>query len=147
MPDTRLSVLCGLSHLILTKILWGITSILQMKKLRQREDSHLPKYAHIVNGCSKARQSDLGNQCFFELNWWRPFLRSLLNLLQYCFCFMFWFSGCEACGIWAPSSGIKPILSALEGQVLITGSPGKAAVHSLNHYFLHFCLWDLFLSF
>ena len=24
-----------------------------------------------------------------------PFKKSLLNLLQYCFCFMFWFFGCE----------------------------------------------------
>ena len=24
-----------------------------------------------------------------------PFLKSLLNLLQYCFCFMFWFFGCD----------------------------------------------------
>ena len=27
-----------------------------------------------------------------------PFLKSLLNLLQYCFCSVFWFFGCEACG-------------------------------------------------
>ena len=27
-----------------------------------------------------------------------PLLKSLLNLLEYCFCFVFWFSGCEACG-------------------------------------------------
>ena len=27
------------------------------------------------------------------------FDKSLLNLLKYCFCFMFWFFGCEACGI------------------------------------------------
>ena len=27
------------------------------------------------------------------------FLKHLLNLLQYCFCFMFWFFGCEARGI------------------------------------------------
>ena len=29
-------------------------------------------------------------------------LKSLLNLLQYCFCFMFWFFDCEACEILAP---------------------------------------------
>ena len=45
---------------------------------------------------------------FFFFKWWGPFLKSLLNLLQYCFCFMFWFSGCEACGILIPSPGIKP---------------------------------------
>ena len=43
-------------------------------------------------------------------------LKALLNLLQYCFCFMFqfWvfffsFFCCEACGILAPWAGIKPI--------------------------------------
>ena len=31
-----------------------------------------------------------------------PFLKSLLNVLQCCFCFMFWFFGPKACGILAP---------------------------------------------
>ena len=30
----------------------------------------------------------------FSFFWCGPFLNSLFNLLQYCFCFMFWFSGC-----------------------------------------------------
>ena len=54
-----------------------------------------------------------------------PFLKSLLNLLQYRFCFMFWFFGYEACGILAPRPGIKPALPALEGEVLTTGLPVK----------------------
>ena len=33
-------------------------------------------------------------ECFFK--------KSLLNLLQYCFCFMFWIFGLEACGILTP---------------------------------------------
>ena len=33
--------------------------------------------------------------------WCGPFLKSLLNVLQYCFCFMFWFCGLESCGILA----------------------------------------------
>ena len=37
------------------------------------------------------------------------FLKPLLNLLQYCFCFMFWFLGREACGILVPSLGIEPV--------------------------------------
>ena len=37
------------------------------------------------------------------------FFKSLLNLLQHCFCFMFWFFGDEACGILAPRPDIKPI--------------------------------------
>ena len=35
-------------------------------------------------------------------------LKSLLNLLQYCFCLMFWFFECEAYGIVASPPGIEP---------------------------------------
>ena len=48
-------------------------------------------------------------------------LKSLLNLLQYCFCFMFWFFGREACGILAPRPGMEPASPASE-------------VWSLNHW-------------
>ena len=51
---------------------------------------------------------------------------SLVNLLQYCFCFMFWFFGPEPCGIFAPQPGIKPKPPTLKGQVLTTGQPGKS---------------------
>ena len=57
---------------------------------------------------------------------------SLLNLLQYCFCFMLWFFGPKACGIPTPRLGIKPVPSASEGDVVTAGPPGKslpAAVH------------------
>ena len=53
-------------------------------------------------------------------------LKSLLNFLQYCFCFMFCFGGHETCGILAPWPGIKPAPDALEGEVLTTGLPGKS---------------------
>ena len=38
---------------------------------------------------------------FFKKTFWcGPFFKkSLLNLSQYCFCFMFWLLGCKACGI------------------------------------------------
>ena len=40
----------------------------------------------------------LNFECFFFLNH-TFFFKSLLNLLQYCFCFiMFWFFGCKAYG-------------------------------------------------
>ena len=55
-----------------------------------------------------------------------PFLKSLLNLLQYCFCVIFWLFGLEACGILAPWIAIKPIPPALEGEVLTTEPPGKS---------------------
>ena len=64
------------------------------------------------------------------------FLKFLLNLLQYCFCFMFCFIGPEACGILAPRPGIEPTPPALEGEVLTTGPPGK----SLRWTFLKFCI-------
>ena len=46
------------------------------------------------------------------------FLKSLTELLQYCFCFMFWVFGCEACGILASRPGIEAAPPTLEGQVL-----------------------------
>ena len=54
-----------------------------------------------------------------------PFLKSLLNLLQYCFCLLFWFFGREACGMLTPRPGIEPNPPALEGKALTTGFPGK----------------------
>ena len=62
----------------------------------------------------------------FFFFWCGPFLKSLLNLLQYCFCFMFWFFGREACEILAPRPGIEPAPSTLEGKVLTTGPPWKS---------------------
>ena len=57
-------------------------------------------------------------------------LKSLLNLLQYCFWLTFWGFDHKACGILAPWLGIEPTLPILEGEVLITGLPGR----SLNLY-------------
>ena len=49
---------------------------------------------------------------FFFFSWCGPFLKSLLNLLQYCFCFMFWFSGHASCGILPPwTRNLTPTLS------------------------------------
>ena len=59
---------------------------------------------------------------------YRTFSKFLLNLLQYCFCFMFWgvFFGHKACGILDPQPGMEPPSPALEGEVLTTGPPGKS---------------------
>ena len=46
------------------------------------------------------------------------FFKSFLNLLQYCFCFIFWFFGHEAYGILEPQLGIESERPALEGIVL-----------------------------
>ena len=52
-------------------------------------------------------------------------LKSLLNLLQYSFCFVFWFLGHEACGVLAPWPGIETSPPTLEGEVLATGLQEK----------------------
>ena len=54
-----------------------------------------------------------------------PFLKSLLNLLQYCFCFMFCFFWPQARGILALWPGIEPTSPALEGEILTTGLQGS----------------------
>ena len=56
---------------------------------------------------------------------YESFLKSLLSLLQYCFCSMFWSWGHEACGILAPQPGIKSTSPALEGKVLTTRPLGN----------------------
>jgi len=63
---------------------------------------------------------------FLSFFWCEPFLKSLLTLLQYCLCFLFWFFGYEACGILPPQSVIEPILPALQGKVLTTGLSAKS---------------------
>ena len=60
---------------------------------------------------------------FFKCGW---FLKSLLNLLQYCFCFRFWFFSCKACENLSSSPGIKPAPPALEGEILTTGPLEKS---------------------
>ena len=64
------------------------------------------------------------------------FQKSLWNLLQYCFCFMFWFSGHEACGVLAPWPGIEPLPPALEGEVLTTEPPEKSLELSIEWIFI-----------
>ena len=54
--------------------------------------------------------------------------KSLLNLSQHRFCFMFWFFGHEAYGILVPQPGMGPTPSAMEGEVLTTGWPGKSLI-------------------
>ena len=58
---------------------------------------------------------------------------SLLNLLQCCFCFMF-FLGQDACRILASQPGFEPATLALEGKVLITGPPGKSPGLLTSYY-------------
>ena len=39
---------------------------------------------------------------------------------------MVWFFGRKSCGILAPWPGIEPTPTALEGEILTTGAPGKS---------------------
>ena len=54
---------------------------------------------------------------------WTIFKRIFLNLLQYCFCFMFWLFVPRACGLIALQPGIEPTPTA---KVLTTGLQGKS---------------------
>ena len=78
---------------------------------------------------------------FFFFLMWTILKVFLLNLLQYCFCFMFWFFGPEACGILAPRPGVKPTPPALEGQILTIGPPGKSPQSSLNGVLMDIMCW------
>ena len=73
--------------------------------------------------------------------WYRTFLKSLLNLLQYCFCLIFGVGrfGPEACGLLAPWPGIELTPLALEGEVLTTGPPGKSSAYFLLFLLGLFC--------
>lgn len=75
---------------------------------------------------------------FFLKFFYVPFLKSLLSLSHHCFCFMFWFLGCQAFGISAPWPEMKPTPSTLDGKVLTTGLPGKSqdSAHPKSGHFL-----------
>ena len=74
--------------------------------------------------CEFLKASHIKLFSLFFLTWF--IFQSLLNLLQYCFCFMFWFFGHEARGIMAPRPRTEPTAPALEGEVLTNGQPGKS---------------------
>ena len=63
---------------------------------------------------------------FFKIIFMWTIFKVFMNLLQYCFCFMFWFFGCKACGVLALQPGIKPTPSAFEGEVLTIIPPRKS---------------------
>ena len=74
---------------------------------------------------------------------WGSFLKSLLNLLQYCFYFTFWFFGHKPCGILGPQPRIEPVPPALAGEILTTESAEKSllivlAITTFHRYsYLH----------
>ena len=71
--------------------------------------SHTCNIHPVGHKCLKGFLLSLSLHFLFPLSfflkiffWYGPFLKSLLNLLQYCFCFTFCFLGREVCGILAP---------------------------------------------
>ena len=58
---------------------------------------------------------------------WTIFLKFLLNLSQYCFCFMFLVFFCDGCGILAPNQD-QIYTPPLEGEVPTIGLPGRFLV-------------------
>lgn len=68
----------------------------------------------------------LVQEYFFRIFWCGSFLKSVLDLSQYCFCFMVWVFWLW--GMWdlSPWPGTEPALPALEGTVLITGVQEKS---------------------
>ena len=80
----------------------------------------------------------------FFFFWCILFLKSLLNLLQYHFCFMLWILGHKACGILSPLPRIKPASLALEHKVSTTQLPGKFPRFFLYAYNKIFVILRLF---
>ena len=61
----------------------------------------------------------------FKISWYEPFLKPLLNLLKYYFCFMFWFSWPRS--MWDLNSPTRDQPPALNAEVLTPGPPGKSS--------------------
>ena len=72
-------------------------------------------YWGLTKQQNSVKQLSFNSFLNFFLFWCGPFLKSLRNLLQYCFCFMFF--GPEACGTLVPWSEIKPTPPEWEGKV------------------------------
>ena len=88
----------------------------------------------------------LGGFLRFFFMW--TIFKFLLKLLQYCFCYVFWFFGCMACGILASWPGIKPAPPALKGEVLTMqdhqGSPcifGFQIISTSSSFPMHPCIF------
>ena len=81
-------------------------------------DNPMDRDVYSPWGCKRIRHDLATKQHYFKV---------LLNLLQYCFCFMFQDFGCEASGILTPQPGVRPVSTALE-EILATGLPGKSLI-------------------
>ena len=75
---------------------------------------------------------------FKDLFWSGPFLKPVLNFLQYCFCFIFWvFFGYQACEILAPWPGIRTCTPCIGRRSLkpldYQGSSQRVSFYSRIH--------------
>ena len=66
---------------------------------------------------------------------WTILKKSLQILLQYCFCFMFWFFGSKTCGISAPRPGMEAAPPVLENS-LHHWTTRKVSIIKIFKYFL-----------
>ena len=73
-----------------------------------------------------------------SLSFYVDHFKSLLNLLQYCFCFMFFCH--KACVILVPQPRIELAPPVLEGRFLTTRLPGKSQE---DHFKILFAVWPL----
>ena len=73
---------------------------------------------------------------FFGIFYVNHFLKSLLNLLQYCL-FNVLFFGHEAYATMTPPPEIELTRPAMEGQVLTTGPPGTSQLLNMNERICH----------
>ena len=84
------------------------------------------------------RWRNLFLRVFFKIFFWcGPFKKSLLNLFQYCSCYLFIFKclvffGYKPCRISALQPKIEPVPAASEGESLSTGLAGKSIFEVLK---------------
>lgn len=92
---------------LLTFLAWGVTAKLARISLSffaaSQIDSFLPKI--FTTSAYDFISLSYPSKIFFFVD---HFLKSLSNLLQYCFCFMFWLFGPEAGGSQLPDQGPNP---------------------------------------
>ena len=63
------------------------------------------------------------------------FFKSVLNLLQYGFCYMFWFEATRHVASLFLNQGSNPTSPALEGEVPATGLPRKSMQAFLKYFY------------
>ena len=131
--------------------LFAEASLVSGRRLQSIQPSGV--VAHGLDNCGSQAQLlhgtwDLSGPGIEPLNWpgrfsstvppgkvrREPFLRSLLNLCQYCVCPMYWFSGHQTCGSLAPRPGVELSPPAAEGRSLNLWTTREVPVNILNSH-------------